>query len=38
MEFDTDYKLSKNELEHNPIFRKLGFKRINDDFKRLGYK
>ena len=38
MEFDIDYKLSKNELEQYPIFRKLGFKRINDDLKRLGYK
>ena len=28
----------KNELEHYPIFEKLGFKRLNDDLKRLGYK
>ena len=38
MEYDNDYRLSKNELEHYPIFKKLGFKRINDDLKRLGYK
>ena len=38
MEFNEDYKLSKNELEHYPIFKKLGFKRINNDLDRLGYK
>ena len=38
MEYDNDYRLSKNELEHYPIFKKLGFKGINDDLKRLGYK
>ena len=38
MEFVKDYKLSKNELEHYPIFKKLGLKRLNDDLKRLGYK
>jgi len=36
MEFDTDYKLGKHEIELYPIFKKLGLKRINDDFKRLG--
>jgi len=38
MEYDSNFKLSKNELEHYPIYKKLGFKRINDDLKRLGYK
>ena len=37
MEFDKDYKLGKHELEFYPIFKKLGLKRINDDFKRLGF-
>jgi len=38
MEYESNFKLSKNELEHYPIYKKLGFKRINDDLKRLGYK
>ena len=38
MEFDKDYKLWKHELEFHPIFKKIGLKRINDDFKRLGFK
>ena len=25
-------------MESFPIFKKLGLKRINDDFKRLGFK
>jgi hypothetical protein len=37
MEFDKDYKLGKHELEFYPIFKKLRLKRINDDFKRLGF-
>ena len=38
MEYDNTFKLSKHELEHYPIFKQLGFKRINDDLKRLGFK
>ena len=38
MNFDRDYKLGKYEMESFPIFKKLGLKRINDDFKRLGFK
>ena len=37
-EFDAEFKFSKYELEQSKIFKRLGFKRINDDLKRLGYK
>ena len=37
-EFDPGYKFSKYELEQTKIFKRLGYKGINDDMKRLGYK
>ena len=37
-EFHPSFKFSKYELEQSKIFKRLGFKRINDDLKRLGYK
>ena len=36
-EFDAEFESSKYELEQSNIFKRLGFKRINDDLKRLGY-
>jgi hypothetical protein len=37
-EYDAEFKFSKYDLEQSKIFKRLGFKRINDDLKRLGYK
>ena len=36
-ELDAEFKFSKYELEQSKIFKRLSFKRINDDLKRLGY-
>ena len=37
-ECDPSFKLSKYEIESWTIFKRLGFKRINDGFKFLGCK